>query len=165
MLLEVILKKDAPVLDILCRSGELEPLAPIPMNNWGFLEHMHQVRHESTAIGEHTTRKKVVGKSHSGPFFFLFLNCSGALRNKSVYWSYSGTSLGRVYLTKKYTPVKVVMIRAKSKRKLWRGVMFKRRSLFESLLCVEVVALLLLPATLPSKGVLSSAMRCWLCVD
>lgn|SRR5690349_8251706 len=36
MLLEVILKKDAPVLDILCRSGEFDPLAPIPMNKWEF---------------------------------------------------------------------------------------------------------------------------------
>lgn len=57
MLLEVILKKDAPVLDILCRSGELEPLAPLPMNKWGILEYRHQVRHESTAIGGHTIRK------------------------------------------------------------------------------------------------------------
>lgn len=35
MLLEVILKKDAPVLDILCRSGEFDPLAPILRNILG----------------------------------------------------------------------------------------------------------------------------------
>lgn len=35
MLLEVVLKKDTPVLDILCRSWELDPLAPILRNILG----------------------------------------------------------------------------------------------------------------------------------